>query len=108
MHTLAPPRPTHRQTQQSQQTQRTHQSDTGDWRQESRCLDASPDDFFPVGQGPAAREQAERAKGVCSRCAVREQCLDLALAGNIQHGVFGGLDEDERRALAAEARRRPA
>lgn len=102
MHTLSPPRPALRRVQQTQQ------SDTGDWRQASRCLGASPDDFFPIGQGQAAREQAERAKGVCFRCAVREQCLDWAMAGDIQHGVFGGLDEDERRALAAEARRRRA
>ena len=96
MRTLSPPRPT---------PLRTQQSDTGDWRQASRCLDESPDDFFPVGQGPAARQQAERAKRVCSGCTVREQCLAMALADDIRDGVFGGLDEDERRALTAGARR---
>jgi WhiB family transcriptional regulator, redox-sensing transcriptional regulator len=69
-----------------------------DWRRQSRCLrEGAPDDFFPVGQGEAAQRQAERAKQVCARCPVQEQCLAWALDHEVRHGVFGGLDEVERR-----------
>ena len=79
---------------------------SGDWRQASLCIRESPDDFFPIGHGPAAKRQAERAKRVCAVCPVRDQCLSWALGNDIRHGVFGGLDEEERRALVVERRSR--
>ena len=48
--------------------------------------------------GPAIL-QIEEAKAVCRRCEVREQCLQWALEAGQDHGVWGGLSEDERRAL---------
>jgi WhiB family redox-sensing transcriptional regulator len=36
---------------------------------------------------------------VCRRCDVREPCLAWALESGQDHGVWGGLSEDERRAL---------
>ena len=72
-----------------------------DWRLASRCSTVSPDDFFPVGSGPAARAQARRAKAVCRECVVREQCLEWALENDVAHGVLGGLEEGERVALRA-------
>ena len=47
----------------------------------------------------AAIMQIEEAKQVCRRCDVREQCLAWALEAGQDHGVWGGLSEDERRAL---------
>ncbi|MDH2415577.1 WhiB family transcriptional regulator [Nocardioides sp. CER19] len=73
----------------------------GDWRQLSRCRDEPPDVFFPIGHGPAAKRQAERAKRFCAECEVQRQCLAWALHTGIADGVFGGLDEDERRTFAA-------
>ncbi|MFF1284343.1 WhiB family transcriptional regulator [Streptomyces sp. NPDC058299] len=55
--------------------------------------------FFPVGEGVIATAQAERAKLVCRRCPVRDDCLQFALATGQDSGVWGGLTEDERRAL---------
>ena len=75
--------------------------DAADWRLASRCATESPDDFFPVGTGPTARAQAQRAKAVCRECVVREQCLQWALENHVPHGVLGGLDEEERLALRA-------
>ena len=69
---------------------------TDDWRRLARCSQESAEDFFPVGEGPAARTQAQRAKRICQRCEVREECLEWALDSQIRHGVFGGLDETER------------
>jgi WhiB family redox-sensing transcriptional regulator len=70
----------------------------GDWRHRAACVGEEPELFFPVGNtGPAAL-QTEEAKAVCRRCNVREQCLDWAMTYQQDHGVWGGMSEDERRA----------
>ncbi|MDQ1012859.1 hypothetical protein QFZ82_007344 [Streptomyces sp. V4I23] len=40
------------------------------------------------------------------RCPVREQCLKWALENNQESGVWGGLNEDERRSLKRRRTRR--
>ncbi|MEJ8632964.1 WhiB family transcriptional regulator [Streptomyces sp. NPDC006475] len=79
------------------------------WRQTAACLDEDPDLFFPVGNtGPALLQVAE-AKAVCNRCPVQQQCLEWAMEHGQDSGVWGGLGEDERRALKRRnARRRSA
>ena len=50
----------------------------------------------------------EEAKAVCRRCDVMDTCLKWALENGQDAGVWGGLSEDERRALkrrTARARR---
>src|ERR1044071_10361236 len=82
-----------------------------DWRSRAACLDEDPELFFPIGNTGPAILQIEEAKQVCRRCEVREQCLQWALEAGQDHGVWGGLSEDERRALKrphAPARRPPA
>lgn len=70
-----------------------------DWRHRAICRDEDPELFFPIGNtGPALR-QIEDAKSVCRRCPVTEQCLSWALSTGQDSGVWGGLSEDERRAL---------
>lgn len=79
-----------------------------DWRENAACLKADPELFFPVGNTGPAVEQIEAAKRVCSTCSVTETCLQYALDTGQDAGVWGGLSEDERRALkrrAARARR---
>ena len=70
-----------------------------DWRHRSACLDEDPELFFPIGNTGPAILQIEEAKQVCRRCDVQEQCLAWALESGQDHGVWGGLSEDERRAL---------
>jgi WhiB family transcriptional regulator, redox-sensing transcriptional regulator len=95
----------------TQRARTTNRSRLVDWRHLSACLDEDPELFFPIGNtGPAIR-QIEEAKAVCRRCDVREQCLTWALESGQDHGVWGGLSEDERRALkrrTARARLRTA
>ena len=79
-----------------------------DWRDKSACLTVDPELFFPDGNTGPAVEQIEKAKAVCARCTVTEVCLQYALETGQDSGVWGGLSEDERRALkrrAARARR---
>jgi len=79
-----------------------------DWRDKAACLTADPELFFPIGNTGPAVEQIEKAKAVCATCPVTEMCLQYALDTSQDSGVWGGLSEDERRALkrrAARARR---
>lgn len=70
-----------------------------DWRLRAACRDEDPELFFPLSEvGPGAR-QVERAKAVCAHCPVRAECLGYALDNGLEHGVFGGTTESERRAL---------
>lgn len=71
-----------------------------DWRHDAACRGIpEPDIFFPIGNTGPALEQIEAAKRICRACGVRSQCLDWALDTRQDSGVWGGLSEDERRAL---------
>jgi WhiB family transcriptional regulator, redox-sensing transcriptional regulator len=79
-----------------------------DWRNRAACLDEDPELFFPIGNTGPALLQIEEAKAVCRRCEVIETCLKWAMDSGQDAGVWGGLSEDERRALKrrhARARR---
>lgn len=79
-----------------------------DWRQRAACRDLDPELFFPVSEiGPGAH-QADRAKSVCAGCPVRTACLEYALDNGLDHGIFGGTTETERRALRRAGTARPA
>jgi WhiB family redox-sensing transcriptional regulator len=70
-----------------------------DWRHRAACRDEDPELFFPVGtSGPALLQIAE-AKIACRRCPVSTECLNWALASGQDAGVWGGMSEDERRAV---------
>lgn len=79
-----------------------------DWRHRAICRDEDPELFFPVGtSGPALLQIAE-AKTVCRRCPVVTECLTWALESGQDAGVWGGMSEDERRALKRRTRTRAA
>src|SRR5260370_3674316 len=70
-----------------------------DWRNYAACRDVDPELFFPIGNTGPALLQIDEAKQVCARCKVSEACLQWALDSGQDSGVWGGLSEDERRAL---------
>jgi WhiB family redox-sensing transcriptional regulator len=74
----------------------------GDWRDLALCAQTDPDSFFPE-----KGESAEPAKRVCAACEVRAECLQDALDRGERFGVWGGLSERERRALAVRLARQP-
>jgi WhiB family transcriptional regulator, redox-sensing transcriptional regulator len=78
-----------------------------DWLERALCIDEDPELFFPVGTTGPAIDQIADAKEVCLRCPVRTECLDWALDTAQDAGVWGGLDEEERRGIR-RARRRQA
>jgi WhiB family redox-sensing transcriptional regulator len=70
-----------------------------DWRHTAVCRDEDPELFFPVGNSGPALAQIADAKLVCNRCPVVTECLTWALESGQDAGVWGGMSEDERRAL---------
>ncbi|MEU7028959.1 WhiB family transcriptional regulator [Streptomyces sp. NPDC046275] len=79
-----------------------------DWRHNAACREEDPDLFFPVGNTGPALLQIEEAKAVCRRCPVVERCLQWALEFGQDSGVWGGLSEDDRRAMRRRAARNRA
>lgn len=78
------------------------------WWTDAACRDEDTELFFPIGSTHAALAQTENAKAVCRECPVMETCLAYALETGQEAGVFGGLSEDERRALKRKAARNRA
>ncbi|MFB4312557.1 WhiB family transcriptional regulator [Actinomadura sp. 21ATH] len=76
-----------------------------DWRHRAACRDVDPELFFPIGNTGPAILQIEEAKQVCRRCDVSDACLAWALESGQDSGVWGGMGEDERRALKRRAAR---
>ncbi|WP_214322809.1 WhiB family transcriptional regulator [Nonomuraea sediminis] len=71
---------------------------THEWTERAACLDTDPELFFPISAEGPSSQQFSRAKAVCGRCQVREQCLAYALETRQAHGVWGGTDPHQRRA----------
>lgn len=71
------------------------------WQALALCAQTDPETFFPE---KARGSSARNAKKICTSCEVRTQCLAYALANNERFGIWGGLNENERRKL----KRRPA
>ena len=64
------------------------------WMAGAKCHGLPPAVFFPNdGQGVQA------AQRICAGCSVAEACLEYALANRVDHGVWGGRSERERRRI---------
>jgi WhiB family transcriptional regulator, redox-sensing transcriptional regulator len=70
------------------------------WRNRAACQGLDPDIFFPVSE-----DDAEEAKAICATCAVRQLCLEHALAVREREGIWGGLTERERRRISRQRRK---
>jgi WhiB family redox-sensing transcriptional regulator len=78
------------------------------WRAQAACKGENAIYFFAPSHFERKPEKDYReghARSLCRVCPVRQLCLDYALAVGETHGIWGGLNELERRRLA---RRRAA
>lgn len=72
------------------------------WRADALCDGADP--VLWVGRGDYhSPADVDEAKRICAMCPVRAMCLGEALENKEPGGVWGGLTEDERRALTTGA-----
>jgi WhiB family redox-sensing transcriptional regulator len=75
------------------------------WQVKAACRGPQAVVFFPPAQFERKDEKHERerrAKDICATCAVREPCLDYAVRIREPHGIWGGLNELERKPLLAQ------
>ena len=69
------------------------------WMAKGLCTNVAPSAFFPSdGAG------VEVARKICFGCPVRDECLEHALVNRIDHGVWGGCSERERRRILKRRR----
>ncbi|HEV2810651.1 MAG TPA: WhiB family transcriptional regulator [Acidimicrobiales bacterium] len=69
------------------------------WMVKGNCRDEPPSRFFPSdGVG------VEAAQRICEGCAVKSPCLEYALEQRVDHGVWGGASERERRRILKRRR----
>ncbi len=69
------------------------------WMARGNCAEQPPGTFFPSdGVG------VEVARKICATCPVKEPCLEYALEQRIDHGVWGGCSERERRRILKRRR----
>ena len=81
---------------------RTTEERTRSWQDDAACRGADTTLFFAPNYFEKRAEKLgreSRAKLICSGCSVREPCLDYALSTRDPHGIWGGLNELERRRL---------
>lgn len=77
------------------------------WQADGECAKhpwLSLDDFFFDGiyekNSPEYAGAKERASRVCSRCCVKQTCLEFAIRNKEEHGFWGGKTRSEREQLA--------
>ena len=64
------------------------------WMANGNCAHRDPSTFFPSdGVG------VDVARKICADCPVQGPCLEYALANRIDHGVWGGTSERQRRRI---------
>jgi hypothetical protein len=56
-------------------------------QQDGRCTEEGSHELF-FSEHPSELAQAQ---AICGRCPVRSRCLQLALQGNLEWGVWGGV-----------------
>ena len=72
------------------------------WQLKAACRGPQAAVFFPPAQFERKEDKLQRerrAKEICTSCAVRRDCLDYALSIREPHGIWGGLNELERKQL---------
>jgi WhiB family redox-sensing transcriptional regulator len=73
-----------------------------EWTDAAACRNSEGALFYPADSAERKEDRLERelvAKRICASCGVREDCLEAALARHESYGIWGGLNELERRGL---------
>jgi WhiB family redox-sensing transcriptional regulator len=74
------------------------------WQLRASCRGPDSSLFFPPSHFERKEEKEARearAKSICRTCPVQRPCLDYALRIREPHGIWGGLNETERKAMLA-------
>jgi WhiB family redox-sensing transcriptional regulator len=72
------------------------------WQVRAACRGPQAVVFFPPSYVERKDERNARereAKSICRSCSVSEDCLDYAIRIREPHGIWGGMNENERKQL---------
>lgn len=85
-----------------------------EWRKNASCIGVDPEVFFPKAPTVGTLERhynddipvvlVRRAQEFCSRCEVRAECLDYAMAHAVEDGIWAGTTPKDRRRLRKQRR----
>ena len=78
------------------------------WELDARCRGEDASLFFGPNRFEPKRERLAReaaAKQICARCPALGPCREYALREGELYGVWGGLGENDRRAMLLERER---
>jgi WhiB family transcriptional regulator, redox-sensing transcriptional regulator len=68
------------------------------WGVFAACKEATNVSFFPQ-----TKDEERAALAICSICPVQDECLDHAIESKERYGIWGGLNEKDRRKMTAGA-----
>jgi len=77
------------------------------WRANAECRGENAVYFFAPSHFERKPEKDLRegsARALCRRCKVQQQCLDYSIQVEEGHGIWGGLNELERKRLLRRRR----
>ena len=77
------------------------------WQEKAACRGPQAAVFFPPSTFERKDEKEARevrAKAICATCSVRKPCLEFAVKIREPHGIWGGLNEVERKQLLIQPR----
>ena len=72
------------------------------WQLKASCRGPQAEIFFPPAHAERKEEKLQRedrAKAICRTCVVRTECLDYAIRIREPHGIWGGMNEVERKLM---------
>jgi WhiB family redox-sensing transcriptional regulator len=77
-------------------------ADQWEWQYQGACNGVDTDEFFLEEnmRGKTKRTRELNAIAICNTCPVKQACLDHALKVPEVYGVWGGMNEESRHALA--------
>ena len=81
--------------------------DDSSWRALAECRGENAVFFFAPSHFERKPEKDFRegmARALCRRCEVRQECLDYSIEVEEGHGIWGGLNELERKRLLRKRR----
>jgi WhiB family redox-sensing transcriptional regulator len=81
------------------------------WRAGAECQTDNAVYFYAPSHFERKPEKDFRegiARSLCRRCKVREQCLNYSIEVEESHGIWGGLNELERKRLLRSMRAQSA
>ncbi len=71
-----------------------------EWQEDAACRGADIDIFFSLDE-----DDQRHALELCQSCPVREPCLRYAIEHREMYGIWGGMQESDRRGIIREQRR---